>query len=331
MVEHATGFSRVGDMAQADCVLLPYTEVFEEYPDDELRSRWGLSRGAAQALKFSYAQLKRNAHSRDITVIAATHSDFEWRSPVPNSITFQTSLRRSTRRERDFALAGFTSSDLASANGGRSVPLSEWRSRPSVGFQGSARRTDHSAERHGRDLATWLAGRARFGGALLERAAWNEGQMLRAESMDALRRSGDIDCDFNVVTRGYLRASPSTREANRRTFTDNLLRNPYALCVRGRGNFSYRLYEVMSLGRIPLFIDTECVLPFDHLVDWPSELAWVSRDMVGKSAAILRAFHDEHHGPSLPAAQLRIRDLFDTWCRPEPFWSKAGEIVAGCL
>ena len=40
------------------------------------------------------------------------------------------------------------------------------------------------------------------------------------------------------------------------------------LCCRGAGNFSYRLYEVLSCGRIPVIIDTDILLPCDNVIDW---------------------------------------------------------------
>ena len=330
LLQHSPEFSSVSNIKHADCVLLPYTEVFEEYSDERLCLRWNLSRQQVQALRSAYARLKEEVHARDVTAIAATHSDFEWQNPIMNSITFQTSLRRSARRERDFALAGFPTSDLASGHGRSVERPSNWTDLPSVGFQGSARRTDLSAERYGRDLATWLSERIGLGSAVLERGKWSEGQLLRAESMAALRMEG-VACDFHVATRAYLGATPRKRETSRRSFIDNLLRNQYALCVRGRGNFSYRFYEAMSLSRLPVFIDTDCVLPFDHLVDWPSELVWVDRLRVADSAAILRAFHNEHQGTSLPKQQQRARELFEHWCHPESFWMHAGKVVAGCL
>ena len=153
LLQHSTEFSSVSDIKHADCVLLPYTEVFEEYSDERLCLRWKLDRQQVQALRSAYTRLKEEVHARDITAIAATHSDFEWQNPIINSITFQTSLRRSARRERDFALAGFSTSDLASGLSRSVERTSKWTDQPSVGFDGSARRSDLSAERFGRDLA----------------------------------------------------------------------------------------------------------------------------------------------------------------------------------
>lgn len=50
-------------------------------------------------------------------------------------------------------------------------------------------------------------------------------------------------------------------------YYDNLKRNLFHLCHRGGGNYSYRFYEILMMGRIPIFINTECVLPFEDKIN----------------------------------------------------------------
>jgi hypothetical protein len=40
----------------------------------------------------------------------------------------------------------------------------------------------------------------------------------------------------------------------------------YIICPRGIENFSFRVYEALKYGRIPVIIDTEMVLPTE--IDW---------------------------------------------------------------
>ena len=42
----------------------------------------------------------------------------------------------------------------------------------------------------------------------------------------------------------------------------NLRDNCFNVCMRGAGNFSYRLYETMMMGRIPIIINSDQVFPF---------------------------------------------------------------------
>ena len=65
-------------------------------------------------------------------------------------------------------------------------------------------------------------------------------------------------------------------------FDDNLRSATYALCIRGAGNFSARFYEALSFGRVPLFVDTRCVLPLEDDIDWRHHCVWVDRSDVGR-------------------------------------------------
>ena len=47
-----------------------------------------------------------------------------------------------------------------------------------------------------------------------------------------------------------------------------MLSAPFVICLRGNGNFSVRFYETLALGRIPILIDTDCVLPLNSEIDW---------------------------------------------------------------
>jgi len=54
----------------------------------------------------------------------------------------------------------------------------------------------------------------------------------------------------------------------RNEYKDNMLQSDMVLCVRGAGNFSYRLYECLSMGRVPVIIDTDISLPCSDVIDW---------------------------------------------------------------
>lgn len=49
-------------------------------------------------------------------------------------------------------------------------------------------------------------------------------------------------------------------------YVRHLQRSTYVLCPRGTENYSYRMYEALSHGRVPVIIDTDMVLPKE--IDW---------------------------------------------------------------
>lgn len=59
---------------------------------------------------------------------------------------------------------------------------------------------------------------------------------------------------------------------SRREYYTNLSNNKYTFCMRGAGNFSYRFYEALSFGRIPILIDTDTLLPLQTKIEWSEHI-----------------------------------------------------------
>jgi hypothetical protein len=115
---------------------------------------------------------------------------------------------------------------------------------------------------------------------------------LRGRALRVLQASPDVDDRFVIRDRYRAGAADEAqRTATQREFDANLRSATYALCVRGTGNFSARFYEALSTGRVPLFVDTACVLPFEDEVDWDARIVRVDRRDVGSIAERLVAAH----------------------------------------
>lgn len=57
-----------------------------------------------------------------------------------------------------------------------------------------------------------------------------------------------------------------------------MIESDYIICIRGAGNFSVRLYETLAMGRIPVFVNTDCMLPIDDVLPWKEYVVWVEYD-----------------------------------------------------
>lgn len=60
----------------------------------------------------------------------------------------------------------------------------------------------------------------------------------------------------------------------KREYVNNIKNSLYPLVMRWNGNYSYRLSEVLSLWKIPLFVDTDCRLPFDKEINYKKLFCW---------------------------------------------------------
>lgn len=98
----------------------------------------------------------------------------------------------------------------------------------------------------------------------------------RSKLMQQLEECEGISTNF--IYRNHYRAGAITKQDRTKTtreYYDNIQNSDYVLCVRGGGNFSVRLYETLMMGRIPVFVNTDCLLPFPDFIDWRKHVVWV--------------------------------------------------------
>src|SRR5262245_47773859 len=107
----------------------------------------------------------------------------------------------------------------------------------------------------------------------------NDGIYLRKLVMSHLNASRRVETSF-IVRDAYFGGNPAPQSRIRTEYIQNILESDYVLCVRGNGNFSFRFFETMSLGRTPVLIDTDCVLPLDFMHDYRDLCVIVDRKSV---------------------------------------------------
>lgn len=84
----------------------------------------------------------------------------------------------------------------------------------------------------------------------------------RKELLQILENS-PIKTNF-IIRSGFWAPEIDNKYVAKQIFIKNMEENLFNFCTRGAGNFSYRFYETLMMGRIPIFIDTECELPFEE-------------------------------------------------------------------
>lgn len=225
------------------------------------------------------------------------NSDFEEPIPIDDALIFRTSITAANARPNELAWPAWTCDVLRTYGTGRVEPRGK-TSRPTVGYCGYI---DYRnvVERLQRTLRRQIA-------------PWSK---LRGEAVRVLKASPAIDTRF--VLRRRFGGNASTME--RGQYARNMLACDYALIARGRGNFSFRLYEAMSAGAIPVFIDTDCRLPFDDVIPYQTLFVWVPASEVSSIADHVARFHERHNDSSLFEHRCRVRQVFDNYLSPNAF------------
>jgi hypothetical protein len=97
--------------------------------------------------------------------------------------------------------------------------------------------------------------------------------------------------------------------AGTRRFVELMCRSVFALCPRGYGRTSYRMYEAMQLGCIPVYIYDEPWLPYTDELDWRQFAVLVPLDQAPRLHDILSSIPADQ----IAAMQRRIGEIYDTY------------------
>ena len=135
---------------------------------------------------------------------------------------------------------------------------------------------------------------------------------LRADLLRKLEKAEDISTNF--IKRKKYRAGVKADKGQHETtleFYNNISDSQYTVCVRGGGNFSVRFYETLAMGRIPVFVNTDCLLPLADQIDWKKHCVWVEVSEKNKIAEKVKAFHQQHTQESLFKLMQANRKLWE--------------------
>lgn len=253
--------------------------------------------------------------------------DSEEEIAVEGATVFRTSFRRSARRPHEFAMPAW-SEDFVERYLGGQVPIREKGARPVVGYCGFAfsRRALRS------EPAAGLLRRGRGAARILARLDLGtrgyRGTHLRSQAVWALAGSPQVETNFLLRKALFWNGAGQggvmdfgVAQRSRREFVENMVGSDYVLCLRGGGNFSYRLYETLSCGRIPVFVDTDCVLPYEGWIDWRAHCVWIPEADIPRIAERVAAFHAALSPSEFRDLQRRCRALWEEWLSPTGFFA----------
>lgn len=313
-VEGGRLFELVHDVADADVAVLP--------------AHWNRYRKAgAQQLALAFAAAVQRAGKR---LLVFFDSDSEEEIPLPEAIVFRPSLYRSDPRAGTLPLPGWSGDLLLNHCEGVLTPR-EKSPVPVVGFCGATELR----------VQSW---KSRWSGRSQEPPHERAAFALRNDVLDHLQRSGVVRTNF-IRRRGYFGGSiarprwkrllfpaasawdPHAGERVRREFVENLGNSDYVVCVRGSGNFSTRLYEALCMGRIPLIIDTDCVVPFSERPEWSTLTVWCPASDLPSAGARVAAFHDALTPREFVDRQYACRRFWEERLSPEGFFGHLAEML----
>lgn len=232
--------------------------------------------------------------------------------PFENAVLFLPGMLRSKLKRNQRACPVFV--DDPAAHFGRETTLfREKKDKPSVGFCGYASinvvKLLWSIVR-GIQLNT----ASRLSKYEYEGVPIVPATLTRARALDLLSKFPRIETRFVIRDKyfgnGFQKQS-SEMAQDSRTFYANIYETDYTLCLRGYGNWSYRFYETLACGRIPVFIDTDCVLPLASSIDWKKYCVWIDKSELKFIGEKITDFHSSLSPADFVELQLACRKLWE--------------------
>lgn len=292
-------FMLVGKIEDADFVLIPY-----QYERLKLVNPVRLQAIVAEAKEAGKPLLIWGA------------SDIEHPIDIPNSVILRVSQYQYSKRPNEITIP-FSAEDLLESYAGGELLIRKKTKIPSVGFTGWAemslkKRIKTYAKEFPITLATLFDEK---------RGAEHKGVLFRARALRALTKHMGIEAHFKTraTYSGHIKTIEGTVEDNRREFVENILNSDYALCVKGDANSSVRFYEALSLGRIPLFLDTACVLPLEDIIDYRDFCVFVDWRDADRIGDVLADFHAKISIEQFEGMQRKARSVYREYLRIDAF------------
>lgn len=228
---------------------------------------------------------------------------------IPNGIIFRTSQYAYKRKTNEIIMPAIADDLL----GGEQITVRNKSLKPVVGFNGWA-----NYESFYRRIIENIKLLSKKNSGFRKR-----GLMFRIEAIKYLSKSNSISQNFIILN--SFSGNEKTRKIDpdilRRQYIKNILESDLCLAVKGDGNFSIRFYEILSLGRIPLFVDTDSTLPLEDIVDYKSFIFRVDSKNIKEIAQLCREFYDKMSESEFKEKQQKARLAFENYLRADKYFA----------
>jgi hypothetical protein len=147
--------------------------------------------------------------------------------------------------------------------------------------------------------------------------ACTKGVFWREKAIRILRSSTRVQ--FNYHARATFSGNPKTAIGDlqqlQKEMVETILGSDYALDIRGDANDSTRLFEILSLGRIPVILDTERNFPFSDKIDYSSFAIIVDFRDLHRLPEKIAEFHKNVSPEIFERMQRNARDVYVNYFR----------------
>ena len=244
------------------------------------------------------------SYSKKILIFFPGDSDAE--VPLRNSIVFRNSQYKASQRPNEVVIPGYAA-HLGEKYG---IHLRSKAEKATTGFCGWATPSSFRG---------WIA----FILAHVKPTPRTQGLYFRIKALNVLKKSRDIISHF-IIRSSYSGSAKTLRvdplEA-RKDYVENIQNSDFTLSPKGDGNFSIRFFETLSLGRIPLLIDTDCPLPLENEIAYDDFILRVSYKDIKNLPSIVANFYSSLSQEEFEGKQKKCLEAFEKYLKIDAFFA----------
>jgi Exostosin family len=248
-------------------------------------------------------------------------SDFDEPLELDNCIVFRNSLDSRTRKSYEYAAPAMVEDFRKFLNVDNNTPKT---ATPKIGYCG------YIDYENTKDWLVLLPHRLKnwVKDTFFNRHIF-EAEKVRGKAVRTLLKNKNVDLHF-IKRVGYWGKWATQSKVIKDTFkeyTQTIEETDYHLVARGNGNFSIRFSEILSSGRIPVFIDTHCVMPFEDIIDWKKLLVWVDITEIDRIDEVLLNFHSNISEEEFRNRKKEMKRIFEEYISPDGFFKNMHKIL----
>jgi hypothetical protein len=246
--------------------------------------------------------------------IIFSEGDFTANIPFPNVYIFQKSCYRSRdglKGQKLFSIPPIIS-DYLSLYCQNEIQFREFSNNPTVGFCGQSTGNYFDYIRR-KSYLQYKRIKFKLGFEKWEPPPV-EPSSYRNRILREISKNNEIKTNYLMRSRYRAGYRPKTKKdpfhPTRVEFIQNILGSDYTVCMRGGGNYSVRFYETLSLGRIPIFIDSDSPLPFEEFTNYKDYFICIKEDEMNNISEKILSFHRSFSSNEFKDYQKKCYDLW---------------------
>ncbi len=169
----------------------------------------------------------------------------------------------------------------------------------------------------------WLIRFIHYTGINRNSVFYRKGVFIRGEVLKIFGK-----CKFlktNFIIRNTFSANKKTMVGNpeliRKEYLENMSQSDLILCPKGDGNFSLRFFETLSVGRVPILIDTDTCLPLEGFIDYSCFVLKVPYNKIDNADSIILDFWKQTDDLKFIEMQKLARENYLKFLRYDAFFN----------